>query len=188
MSAIVVTPGRAERMAFSVTYLDLTLTFVVRDHRRDEFDSYKDIKSLTAPRIAIPNIPYWIAVVRKRVPNAELIVVEHALEFLEDSDGKFDALAHAAEVGSAYSLLYPQYTVAIPQPNVVNIPIAYPVARNQPEWADFVSAWVELKKKDGTIKSLYDYWILGRNAVPQKPRWSVIRDVLHWVDDKEKES
>ena len=188
MSAIAVTPERAEMMAFSMTYLDLTLTFMVKDHRRDEFDSYKDIRSLTKPRIAIPNLPYWIAVVRRRVPNAEVIVIDHVREFLEDREGKFDALAHAAEIGSAWSLLYPQYTIVIPQPEVVNIPVAYPVALNQPEWAAFVSAWVELKKKDGTIKRLYDYWILGRNAVPQKPRWSVIRDVLHWVDEPANES
>jgi hypothetical protein len=29
--------------------------------------------------------------------------------------------------------------------------------------------------------ALYDYWILGKNAVPTPPRWSVIRNVLHWV-------
>jgi len=29
------------------------------------------------------------------------------------------------------------------------------------------------------IAALYDYWILGRNAVQQEPRWSVMRNVLH---------
>jgi hypothetical protein len=38
-----------------------------------------------------------------------------------------------------------------------------------------------LKKRDRTIDTLYDYWILGKNAVPKQPRWSVIRNVLHWV-------
>jgi hypothetical protein len=28
----------------------------------------------------------------------------------------------------------------------------------------------------------YDYWILGRGAVKKAPRWSVMRDVLHWVE------
>jgi hypothetical protein len=39
-----------------------------------------------------------------------------------------------------------------------------------------------LKRKDGTLDVLYRYWILGQNAAPQRPRWSVIRNVLHWVD------
>ena len=29
------------------------------------------------------------------------------------------------------------------------------------------------------IAALYDYWILGRNAVQHEPRWSVLRNVLH---------
>jgi hypothetical protein len=46
---------------------------------------------------------------------------------------------------------------------------------------DFINLWIDLKKKDKTIARLYDYWILGKHAVPEVPRWSVIRNVLHWV-------
>jgi hypothetical protein len=42
-----------------------------------------------------------------------------------------------------------------------------------------MNRWIDLKKKDQTIAALYDYWILGRNAVAQKPRWSIARNVLH---------
>jgi hypothetical protein len=45
-----------------------------------------------------------------------------------------------------------------------------------------VDTWIELKKKDRTIARLYDYWILGRSAVEREPRWSIMRNVLHWVD------
>jgi hypothetical protein len=46
---------------------------------------------------------------------------------------------------------------------------------------DFVNIWIDLKKKDKTIKALYDHWILGKAAEKKEPRWSIIRDVLHWV-------
>jgi len=39
-----------------------------------------------------------------------------------------------------------------------------------------------LKRRDGTIDALHQHWILGRDAVGRRPRWSVIRDVLHWVE------
>ena len=41
---------------------------------------------------------------------------------------------------------------------------------------------MELKKGDGTLDALYDYWIMGTNAEPGRPRWAIARDVLHWVD------
>jgi hypothetical protein len=47
---------------------------------------------------------------------------------------------------------------------------------------NFMNHWVELKKKDKTIDRLYNYWILGKGAKAQKPRWSIIRNVLHWLD------
>ena len=38
-----------------------------------------------------------------------------------------------------------------------------------------------MKKTSGVQKKQYDHWIAGRTAVAEQPRWSVIRDVLHWV-------
>ena len=35
---------------------------------------------------------------------------------------------------------------------------------------------------NGTLDAAYKYWILGQNAVPHQPRWSIIRNVLHWVE------
>ena len=93
-----------------------------------------------------------------------------------------DAILFTAERGSAWSLLYPKYSVTVPGPGRVGVPLAYLVGRRDQEMARFVSTWIELKKNDGTIEELFEYWIKGKNASKQTPRWSVIRDVLHWVD------
>jgi ABC-type amino acid transport substrate-binding protein len=86
---------------------------------------------------------------------------------------------YSAEAGSAWSLIYPAYTVAVPQPDVLAVPLAYAVARGDRELADFINKWIDLKREDRTISRLYDYWILGRNTTDKTPRWSVLRDVLH---------
>lgn len=39
---------------------------------------------------------------------------------------------------------------------------------------------IDLKRRDGTLRGLYDYWVLAKDAAPKRPRWSVVRDVLHW--------
>jgi ABC-type amino acid transport substrate-binding protein len=80
------------------------------------------------------------------------------------------------------TLLYPKYTVVVPEPGIVKIPLAYPVARRDQEWVQFVNTWIELKRRDGTIDALYGHWILGKYAEKRQPRWSAIRNVLHWVD------
>jgi hypothetical protein len=68
--------------------------------------------------------------------------------------------------------------VAIPQPDVLAVPLAYPVAQSDQKWVHFINTWIELKKKDRTIAAFYDHWILGKHAVTKQPRWSVLRNVL----------
>ncbi len=46
----------------------------------------------------------------------------------------------------------------------------------------FLNRWIELKERDGTKDRLFDYWIRGLAEEKRSPRWSVIRDVLGWVE------
>ena len=70
----------------------------------------------------------------------------------------------------------------MPHPLKIQIPLAYAVARHDLELARFLGPWIDLQRKNGMIAALYNHWILGRNARPKQPHWSVIRDVLHWVN------
>ena len=53
--------------------------------------------------------------------------------------------------------------------------------KNADSLAEVVNVWLGLKEEDGTIKSLYDYWVQGKIQSVTKPRWSIIRNVLGWV-------
>jgi ABC-type amino acid transport substrate-binding protein len=70
----------------------------------------------------------------------------------------------------------------VPASDVIKVPLAYPLARHDQRLAAFFNTWIDLKRRDGTLEALYRYWILGRDAAPHTPRWSVIRNVLGWVD------
>ena len=181
MSGVAVTPEWAQGGAFSAPYMDLTGAFIVKDHRREEFSSRAALRRLQAPRIGILDAPYYINAVRRLLPQATIVTLNSINEFFEGRGEELDAFVSFAETGSAWSLLYPAYTVAIPQPDVLKIPVAYLLPRGDWEMVGFINTWSELKKRDRTIDALYDYWILGKNAVPQQPRWSVLRNVLHWV-------
>ena len=64
----------------------------------------------------------------------------------------------------------------------IRIPLAYPIAKRDQQLAAFVNTWIALKRKDGTIDDAYKHWILGQDATPRQPRWSIVRNVLHWVE------
>ena len=137
MSGVPVTPEWAQAMTFSAPYLKLTVAFVVKDHRREEFSSREAVRRLTAPRIGVPNLPYYIDKVRRYLPQAEIVVLKSAKEFFETRGEELDAFVYSAEAGSAWTLLYPAYSVAIPQPDILAAPLAYPMARGDRIWPTF---------------------------------------------------
>jgi len=72
--------------------------------------------------------------------------------------------------------------VVLPFPRDVLWPLGYAVAPGDDEFIRFLDLWIDLKRDEGLVSNLRDHWILGRTAVPRSPRWSVIRNVLHWVE------
>ena len=98
------------------------------------------------------------------------------------SGNHLSGLVTPAQTGSAWTLRCPNYQVVIPHGLHVAAPLVYPVDWEANELEEFVQRWVELIRHDGTANTLYDYWILGKGASRKHIRWSVVRDVLGWVD------
>jgi ABC-type amino acid transport substrate-binding protein len=182
MAGVAVTTVRAATILFSSSYLDETFAFVVPDHGRDRFSNWDRIRDSPAVTIAVPDVPYYIDKLRQVAPRAKLRVIHDIGRVFAKWDPTVDALALPAERGSAWTLLYPQFSVVVPEPGLVKVPLAYPIGGHDPAFASFINTWIDLKRKDGTIESLYNYWVLGRDAAPRQARWSIIRNVLHWVE------
>ncbi|MHC4128190.1 MAG: cation:dicarboxylate symporter family transporter [Planctomycetota bacterium] len=182
MSGVAATTPRFEQMEFSTSYLDATLALVVPDHRRHDFSKGQKILAMEAVRVGLIGEAYWLRKLRGMAPNVEFVPLESEREFFENPDLRLDAIVTSAEGGSAWTLVYPDYQVVIPDGHVIKQPLGYPVARGEWELKSLLDQWVALKAKDGAIERAYAHWILGRQARPRDPRWSVLRNVLGWVD------
>ena len=154
-----------------------------RPESSDRRDSFTAAIAIGGPvTIGVPDIPYYVEQIRRLAPSATIRPLDDIVARLAAGALDVDAIALPAERGSAWTLLYPRYTVFVPGPSPIRLPLAYPIAGADDDFARVVDTWIQLKQKDGTIAALYDYWILGRSAGGAAPRWSVLRDVLHWVD------
>jgi Na+/H+-dicarboxylate symporter len=183
MSGVVVTTNRAREVLFSDSYLDETLAFVVPDNQRDQFASWDAIRDRGAVTIAIPDVPYYVRAVKDRLPGAIIQVHAGGIEPLFDRRAAtHDAVVLPAERGSAWTLMFPEYSVVVPAPDPIRVPLAYPIGKRDPSLAAFVNTWIALKRKDGTLDATYKYWILGQDSAPRQPRWSIVRNVLHWME------
>ena len=182
MSGVPVRTPRLGKMTFSEPYIETALCFIVPDYRRNEFASAEAIKRIPKLKIAMVITDYFFEKLKAYLPQAEIIPIKSVRDFFEADEGQYDAPFYDAERGAARTLMYPKYQAVVPLPDIARVPLAYPVAGRDREFADFLSQWINLKKSGLQFPQLYDHWILGKDAVPKYPRWSIIRDVLKWVE------
>ena len=181
MSCVASLPDRYAYASYSRPYLDLALAFIARDHQREIFSDLQALRAWDGLTIALVSSTYYQSRLKQLLPNAGLVYLESAEDFFNGRGQGADALLLTEEEGAAYAYRYPHYGVVTTEQRV-GIPAAYPVPKGDIEMMEFVSNWIELKKSEGTIEQLYEYWMHGGATEMKTPRWSVIRDVLGWVD------
>ncbi|MEP0202444.1 MAG: cation:dicarboxylase symporter family transporter [Halioglobus sp.] len=182
MSCIASLPDRYALASFSRPYLDLTLAFIVRDHERELFSQLDSLRAEKELTIALVSSHYFAPKINRLLPNANIVQLESAEDFFDGNGQGADALLLSAEEGSAYSYRYPRFAVAKLEQGSIRLPAGYAVPKGDIEMLEFISNWVDLKRKEGVIDALYDYWMLGGVAKAKEPRWSIVRNVLNWVE------
>ncbi|MDJ0902377.1 MAG: cation:dicarboxylase symporter family transporter [Xenococcus sp. MO_188.B8] len=181
--SVPLTPRGEAHIDFSHSFATRSLGFVVRSEQKSRFSSWQNLQAEPNLKIAIPTRnSYYISKVRGLLPKANLTPITKSIrDFFATDFDQYDALVLSAETASSYTLLYPSYTVAVPQPSV-KFPVSYILPENSSELSDILNVWLKLKQADGTMNSLYNYWVKGNVKSTLEPRWSIIRNVLHWVD------
>ncbi len=172
-------------LQLSEPYFIGTIGLAVRDHRRHDFANLEDVRQMSGLKIGVPLDSTQIQTSMERYfggTDAEFVVVEFWEPFFEGRHPEVDAFLMPAENAAGWTLLYPQYTVVVPQPDPVRVPSAFGVARDAEPLRSLVNEWVIFAENAGIIQEAYDYWVLGQGAENTEPRWSVIRNVLGWID------
>jgi ABC-type amino acid transport substrate-binding protein len=188
MSGIYGTADRSGDIRFSDPYMFATMALVVPDHRDADFATPGSIRSLEKVRVGVHRSledEEAALSTTSGYPNVEFVVLDSYREFFEQRGAGegLDALYTGAESGSAWTLLYPSFQVVTPWSDDYTIPLVYPYSGGEDnEMDEFIDHWVLLKQHDGTTERAYEHWILGKGGENRGQRWSVIRNVLGWVD------
>jgi len=184
-SMMAISARRMEAFTMTIPVYTSSVGFIVPDHLRQDFQSWDAIRKRGASvRIAVPDNPEATAFARSMLPQAVLVPL-HGLgvqrEVFESESPAVDAIGGLSEEGAAWTLLYPRFTLVVPKPTIFTQQ-GFGVARGNQSLAQTLDAWITEEKAKGTMDALYRYWMLGDAAKSAKPpRWSVIRNLLHWV-------
>ena len=184
MCGIIMTSDRLQAATFSRPYMRVTMCLMVPDFRRREFSSYHNIRQLPELRIAAMPSRRFRDELTAQFPQVDVVTISSPREFFVSPTLNADAMLISVEAGSAWTLIYPGFTPVVPQPQPYTMPLGYPIAAHDHVFADFVSQWIDLKSASPTYRQMYDYWILGKGSETKTPRWSILRNVLGWTDER----
>ena len=176
IGGLIVNPERLTKANFSNPYLNMTTAVVVQDYRRNDFKSWRAIDEELNVRLGVVG-ERRAKNIKRYLPHADIVVLETYSEFFTDNPKGVDALVISAEAGSAWTILYPSYSVAVPEPYLkANAAFAMPLATL--DFEDFVNDWLQMEQTRGVIDKLYKKWILGIKVEQKKARWSIGRDLF----------
>ena len=181
-----ITPLKSLEVSFSTPYTYHTAGLLLKDSKRDDFKDLYDIQAMTSLNIGMGNSTYYQHWVKQQFPNASITEIndkngEYDIRlFLKGNYDNVDAVIYSTEVGSAWSMLYPEYSAVIPKGLSLKAPVGLVLPKEQNDYLQFINTWLTLKRDNGFQQQVYNYWILGQNPKLKKPRWSVMKNVLGW--------
>ncbi len=184
ISGIQMTTKRLQVVDFTAPVLSLHYTLVVKDHRADDLLAAKENNEVMNLRIASVGDYAIIPLLEKKFPSWTFDSIASDGVFFGNDEKTWDALLISLEAGKTWTILYPEYTTLYNRDEIKSFPASYVVAKDNLSLLNFMNSWLAIQTSSGYVDTLYNYWILGENAKPKKARWSVIKDVLHWVDNE----
>lgn len=184
-SSLVLTTETLSKVLFADSHMDVTAAFLVRDYNRQLFADMETVQANDELTIAVGKATEYDSFFNKMLndfPNASILRVDTVDSLFDDDADFYDAVLVSAEIGSTLTLLHPEFSVVVPRPGTFSVPLGFALAKKSRHFADILNGWMTIKKKEGDFKLYYDHWILGKSAKDLPPRWSIIRNVLGWVE------
>lgn len=183
MSGISITEKRLRQMCFSHPYLDSRVVFVMRKKFSKTYTSLNEILNKPNVRLVVRKGSSYEALAQTLVPPSKLVVIDHYADYIENYPN--DVLLRGEPQAISWTLNHPNFTVVAPSTPIAQDSLGYAVAPGSDEMLCFLNQWLLLKKNEKFTQQQYDLWVLGKteNATPQGRRWSIIRDVLGWLEN-----
>ena len=186
MRTLPIIAGRTEKFNLTLPIYTSSVGLIVKDYRRREFENWDALRAAGGKlRAAADSDKQTQFSIKALLPDAQIVPIKDMngqASILESKSDDIDAIIDMAEEGAAWSVIYPLYSVVVPKPAVF-IPVGYAVAKGNDELLTAINAGLTIAQANGVIEINYEYWMLGGAAKSERPpRWSVIKDVLKWVD------
>ncbi len=189
-SGVASMPNHLRKFTLSPSYVKEIMAMTVRHEDRRKFRSWSDIREMKDLIIGVPDGFVHSVDINRLLPNAKVWEISTPRMFYQGGEEmeKYDALLFGAAAASGWSLIFPNFSVVVPTPGHLVVPLAFPLAHGDTEFELYMRQWIEFRTIDGTIDRIYRYWIMGESNKPKAKRWSLWQTILDARKGSEKAS
>ncbi|MBS0621180.1 MAG: cation:dicarboxylase symporter family transporter [Verrucomicrobia bacterium] len=182
MSSVTINEQRLKTAVFSQPYLTPRMVLVVPEAMRKYYVDVEKIRANPKTRIAVLKGSAYEAIAKEYFPQKEILLLESYLDF--DTSDPCCALLWEEQEAIAWTLCNRGYRVVFPKPTLGIDSLGYAIRPGNSRFLNYLNDWLQLKKTQGFTQKQQELWIYGKTeiAAPYEPRWSIVRDVLHWID------
>ncbi len=182
MSAVSLNEQRLEKVYFSNPYLEAPLVFIANELKKRTLSKSGAFLDIPQLRIGVVKGTSYECLAEMLFPDNPLIPLTSIKDFFENKEA--DVLLLGELEAISWIIRYPKFAIIHPDPDLLGKDtLGYPVRQGADFFLNFLNQWLTLKKNEGFTQAQYNLWVLGKTetATDQKtPRWSILRNVLHW--------
>ncbi len=178
MAGLVMTEERLTRLDFTQPYYTAAKVLVVRAKDKSNFLNLEAVKAWEGVRIG--GIGAYGLAAKRLFPLAQVttLITEQSKVFSEN----IDAVLWDEAGARAWCMDHSEYVYIDYDGGLGHFFLAYSVPKGAFEWLSFLNSWLDLKKESKFTDIQENYWINGIPPPSNVPQWSIIRNVLQWVD------
>lgn len=182
MSGLTINEDRLRKMSFTDPYIDARIVFVMRKKYRKELTSIEAILERPHVQVAVLRGSSYETLAHELFPDNQIVTIDSYEDYARYQPNA--VLIRGEPQAVAWSLHYPNFTVVVPSDPIGKDSLGYAIKQNDVAFVSFMNQWLRLKEHEEFTKRQYDLWVLGKTetVLVEEPRWSVVRNVLHWVD------
>ena len=143
--------------------------------------SWDTVRARTTLRVGVPDVPYYVAKIRAELPSATIVPIASARRHIQATHATARRHRASRPSGDRHTRCFTRSTPSsCRSPGRTRCRWRISIADHDEPLATVVNAWIDLKRKDGTIDELFAHWVLGREAGVRQPRWSLLDQLLSW--------
>jgi Na+/H+-dicarboxylate symporter/ABC-type amino acid transport substrate-binding protein len=178
VGGLFVTPKRLQEVAVSNTYLETPPALIVHAADAKKFANWDGEAASEGLKIVAFNDPIIIGMAKRLFPKEPLRIV--GSYGVLSMDTHFDAAVWTLEQAKAWAEAHDGYSVAVPKNAGAPLSIAFLMPPNSIVFRRFVDDWLALQGSNGFQSAINAHWLEGKPRRSNRPRWSILRNVLGW--------